>query len=49
MLDAEGSTPLHLAVLNDSPQCVKLLLTHRADINISKSHDKLLPDVFVQC
>ena len=36
VLDAEGSSPLHLAVINDNPQCVKLLLNHRADINISK-------------
>ena len=37
VLDAEGSSPLHLAVANDSPQCVKLLLNHRADISISES------------
>ena len=36
MLDAEGSSPLHLAVINDNPQCVKLLLNHRANISTSK-------------
>ena len=34
--NAEGNTPLHLAVINDNPQCVKLLLIHGADIHISK-------------
>ena len=36
ILDAEGSSPLHLAVMNDNPQCVKLLLNHRAHITTSK-------------
>ena len=35
--NAEGNTPLHLAVINDNPQCVKLLLIHGADMHISKS------------
>ncbi len=30
-MDQEGDTPLHLAVLCDSPQCVKLLLNHGAN------------------
>ena len=35
--NAEGNTPLHLAVINDNPQCVKLLLIHGADMHISKT------------
>ena len=37
-LDSEGNTPIHLAVANDNPQCVKLLLNHGANITISRSH-----------
>ena len=36
VLNAEGNTPLHLAVINDNPQCVKLLLIHGADMHMSK-------------
>ena len=34
--DNEGNTPLHMAVSNDNPQCVKLLLIHGADVNRSE-------------
>lgn len=36
VLDEEGTAPLHMAVINDNPQCIKLLLNHRANINISE-------------
>ena len=36
MPNAEGNTPLHLAVMNDNPQCVKLLLIHGTDMHISE-------------
>lgn len=34
--DSDGNTPLHLAVHNDNPQCVKLLLNHGASITTSE-------------
>ena len=34
--DSDGNTPLHLAVHNDNPQCVKLLLNHGANITTSE-------------
>lgn len=49
VLDAEGSSPLHLAVLNDNPQCVKLLLNHRADISISKCYPIFQTDSYCFC
>lgn len=34
--DSEGNTPLHIATLTDSPQCIKLLLNHNASVTASK-------------
>ena len=35
-VDAEGNTPLHLAVSSDHSHCVKLLLLHGSDSTISE-------------
>lgn len=34
--EEEGNTPLHIATLTDNPQCIKLLLNHNANPNISE-------------
>ena len=34
--DSEGNSPLHIATLTDSPQCIKLLLNHNASVTTSK-------------
>lgn len=35
--NSDGHTPMHLACLNDKPECVKALLLMGADVNISAS------------
>ncbi|XP_064381820.1 arf-GAP with SH3 domain, ANK repeat and PH domain-containing protein 1-like isoform X2 [Halichondria panicea] len=40
VVDDDGNTPLHLAVSNDNPQCVKLLLNHGADITIKNKEGR---------
>lgn len=35
--NSDGYTPMHLACLNDKPECVKALLLMGADVNISAS------------
>jgi len=43
--DSDGNTPLHLAVHNDNPQCVKLLLNHGASITTKNKEGKTPLDI----
>lgn len=43
--DADGNTPLHLAVEYDVPQCVKLLLNHGANIAAKNNKGKTPLDI----
>ena len=43
--DADGNTPLHLAVTYDVPQCIKLLLNHGANIAAKNSEGKTPLDI----
>lgn len=36
-VDSFGNTPLHIAVLTDNPQCIKLLLNHNSSISTSEN------------
>jgi Arf-GAP/SH3 domain/ANK repeat/PH domain-containing protein len=38
-VDLGGNTPLHIAALTDNPQCIKLLLNHNSNVNLSESCD----------
>lgn len=48
VLDVEMSSPLHLAVVNDSPQCIKLLLNHRANISIKDAAGQTALDIAIE-
>lgn len=40
--NSDGYTPMHLACLNDKPECVKALLLIGADCNLSATEGKIL-------
>lgn len=46
--NSDGYTPMHLACLNDKPECVKALLLMGADVNISATEgNKCFVEIFL--